>query len=745
MKRNILLTVLLILSGFSYTQQSWEIIDPPAGGATEFEYFVDDNGSVYALYTDFDGGGNRFYISQYLNSNNTWLVIYSDPIADVGMKMKTDHRAGTAYVSFISDQAQKTMNVYSMSAGTVTKEFSSNIVSCDAYKDYDFKVGNDAGEYFWYMVNDPVGEAMLVSYNGGAFTSTLVDDLTGLVPNKLLMQTVGDTIWLAFAVVEGDLQLFKTHDVTINFLPAESGDINGYVSNGASGRFLYSDLFFLSDRSRRLLVGSFDGNGGPIEKLYTDGSASFASTFLEDFATTTTGSTDGADKIYALASVYRNGYESTKVLVKDLAADLWDTLGPTSEEIFTTSPSVSNQTSMFNTNTNRFVGGYYSDSQFKLAVLNTPADATTLTATQDVLCTGSATPASLYTEFSLEDENFDTLRIIDVTSSNVTVLANADISYSTVSKTGKRQYLDIKAKNASAGSTTLTIKIYDGYDTTTVNQSLTFSSYEISSVTTDYTCGSGTTTLGASISSGTIKWYDVSSGGTVLGSGTSFTSPVITADKIYYAEGVSTGGCLTTRVPVTGYVYTVPSVATTTPASNCGVGTITLGATPSAGASIYWYDAASAGSLIGTGNSYTSPTINTTTTYYAEADDGYCASSTVAVVATINTVPGITSTTPATICGTGTATLGAAASAGTISWFDASSGGTNLGSGTTFTTPSISTTTSYWVETSDGTCTSPRSEVIATVNTAPTITATTPGSNCGTGTVTLGATASSGT
>lgn len=58
----------------------------------------------------------------------------------------------------------------------------------------------------------------------------------------------------------------------------------------------------------------------------------------------------------------------------------------------------------------------------------------------------------------------------------------------------------------------------------------------------------------------------------------------------------------------------------------------------------------------------------------------------------------ITGTTPASVCGQGTANLGATANEGTIKWYAAATGGSVLGTGNTFTTPSISTTTPYFAE-----------------------------------------------
>ena len=62
--------------------------------------------------------------------------------------------------------------------------------------------------------------------------------------------------------------------------------------------------------------------------------------------------------------------------------------------------------------------------------------------------------------------------------------------------------------------------------------------------------------------------------------------------------------------------------ASVTSASRCGTGTVGLTATPSGSDNIVWYDAATAGNYLASGNSYTTPSISATTTYYAAASSG---------------------------------------------------------------------------------------------------------------------------
>ncbi len=82
---------------------------------------------------------------------------------------------------------------------------------------------------------------------------------------------------------------------------------------------------------------------------------------------------------------------------------------------------------------------------------------------------------------------------------------------------------------------------------------------------------------------------------------------------------VSTGS-VTGSAVATGTVTIVNPVITGAVAgSRCGTGTVSLSATASTGSTINWFDALTAGTNVGTGTSFTTPSISGTTTYYAEA------------------------------------------------------------------------------------------------------------------------------
>jgi len=143
---------------------------------------------------------------------------------------------------------------------------------------------------------------------------------------------------------------------------------------------------------------------------------------------------------------------------------------------------------------------------------------------------------------------------------------------------------------------------------------------------------------------------------------------------------------------------TIATITETTPDEVCGQGSLTLEATPSLG-TVIWFDAPSGGTPLWTGLTFTTPVINTTTTYYALASvDGCLDGQREAVVATIKIVPTITSTVGDLICEDGSGTLTAEASNGVVHWYDQLTGGTKLSTGNSFTTPVLNATTTYYVE-----------------------------------------------
>lgn len=124
---------------------------------------------------------------------------------------------------------------------------------------------------------------------------------------------------------------------------------------------------------------------------------------------------------------------------------------------------------------------------------------------------------------------------------------------------------------------------------------------------------------------------------------TSYTDAVLANGDVITCVLTSNIACPTgnpaTSNSITMTVNTTPTITGTTPASRCGTGTVTLGATASAG-TINWYTVSTGGISQGAGTSFTTPGISSTTTYYVDATSGSCTTPTrTAVVATVNNIP----------------------------------------------------------------------------------------------------------
>ncbi len=255
-------------------------------------------------------------------------------------------------------------------------------------------------------------------------------------------------------------------------------------------------------------------------------------------------------------------------------------------------------------------------------------------------------------------------------------------------------------------------------------------------VTSDVShCGPGAVTFTAS-SPVQINWYSSSTGGTPLATGTSFTTPSLTATTTYYAE--AQGTCISPRIPVQAIIASVTPAPVLTNASACGTGMVVLNAT--ATSQVNWFNVSSGGVPIGSGLNFTTPNISSTTIFYAEAGPTGCVSPRVSVQAIINAIPSAPATIDASRCGTGSVTL-TATSGFTVNWYNQQSGGSSVNTGLTYVTPSLSSSSTYYVEavSSEG-CVSSRTPVQAVIRSIPAVPVASDVTHCGNGVVVLNAT-----
>ncbi|NDV97114.1 hypothetical protein D0T84_19730 [Dysgonomonas sp. 521] len=203
------------------------------------------------------------------------------------------------------------------------------------------------------------------------------------------------------------------------------------------------------------------------------------------------------------------------------------------------------------------------------------------------------------------------------------------------------------SKNASfAPVTTVTtrkivVKAFNGStELTDLEQSLTVTLYPAASVSAaNQSVSSGSTaTLTATASAGaTISWYSAATGGTLLGTGATYTTGAITTETSFYVEAANPA-CSSGRQEVKVTIsISAPTIDVSDPVAICAGSTATLTATVSAGANAYWFLTPTGGSPVMTGTSVTTPALDYTTMYYVEAQNsGNIPSERKAVKVTVN-------------------------------------------------------------------------------------------------------------
>ncbi|MCZ2222219.1 MAG: T9SS type A sorting domain-containing protein, partial [Chitinophagales bacterium] len=100
-----------------------------------------------------------------------------------------------------------------------------------------------------------------------------------------------------------------------------------------------------------------------------------------------------------------------------------------------------------------------------------------------------------------------------------------------------------------------------------------------------------------------------------------YTLPSIPGTNMYYRL-VATCGTNTSNSSEIGVTVNDPQLTSTTPGSHCGPGSVNLGATATGGYTVNWYENPTGGVAIGTGSTFTTPPITSTTTFYAAASTG---------------------------------------------------------------------------------------------------------------------------
>lgn len=228
----------------------------------------------------------------------------------------------------------------------------------------------------------------------------------------------------------------------------------------------------------------------------------------------------------------------------------------------------------------------------------------------------------------------------------------------------------------------------------------------IDSFTEAESCGPASLTLEAIPSSGTVIWFDALTGGTQVGTGNTFTTPLLNTTTTYYALP-SVNGCTSgSRAPVVATIKEIPTIVAFSDDAVCINESGTITATPSSG-TVSWFDNALEGTFLGTGTTFNSPVLTTSTTYYAEPELNGCIGPRQAVSITVFDVPTPTGTATQTFCDIDNATIANLSATGNnIQWYSNATGGTALN-----TTENLSNGFYYATQTNSGCESNTRLEV----------------------------------
>ena len=164
---------------------------------------------------------------------------------------------------------------------------------------------------------------------------------------------------------------------------------------------------------------------------------------------------------------------------------------------------------------------------------------------------------------------------------------------------------------------------------------------------------------------------------------------------------------------------TISSITSTISEIRCGTGTLDLNAVSNTGI-VNWYDSPIATTPIATGNTFTTPTIASTTTFYAAAHLNGCLDiSRTPVIASVTPKPILTVTSPYYMCDESYTIIDAETSSGIMFWYNSPTDTNTIFLGTHFIVPNIHQNTIFYAEANYNNCLSDRVPVLVNVYSVP--------------------------
>lgn len=260
----------------------------------------------------------------------------------------------------------------------------------------------------------------------------------------------------------------------------------------------------------------------------------------------------------------------------------------------------------------------------------------------------------------------------------------------------------------------------------------------------DADCLGATSTLQATLpsGSGSIRWYNAASSGTLMYTGANYTTPILSGTTSYYATHVNAfTGCETHRTIATATIHPLPVPDVISNTGICSGNSIPIGGTAVAGHSYIWWS-----DPVGFSSSSANPSVNPlipTTYYLTETIDATGCQATTQVSISIDPLP--VAPTAAFVDRTnfcsddaGNITLYISGGSGsTLNWYEGACQSGAASSGNNLILPSPTSTTTFYAAWENGCGISACQSISVTVLPSPTAEAGPAQSICAGDTATL--------
>jgi fibronectin type 3 domain-containing protein len=473
MKR-LLLICACFTSTIGFSQFVWHDLPntpvAPSAGSVAPEagdVVMTDNGSVFASYIWDDGSGYKIYFDQFTQASG-WVSLYSEVVYE-GLKMIKSRKVGNdAYVVVKTgdSSSQPLFKTFKVNNLGVTELTSFQLADYNDATGFDFEMGANAN-FGYLLYRNTAGN--LVKLTKIDYTTTLVNiqapTISATVIDGFDMTIAGDTLFAAVTTSSpSGLLLLKSDLNSASLVPYLASSATGELLNGGQPITTHNTMINSDGISKVFVLGYDQGNIAGVEKMYEAGVLTdfpYSGNLAEYYSPGATIGTAG--NLY-----YLNNYSpsnanpyTTYVSVRDVNTGIYDTLGsPTNYSLATNSPEEHRMG--FSLSDKRFAVSFYDPAVqqrlFRLSNNIPYLDQNSLNQTPS-LCEGQAN--TVFGNFGIIDENIDAVTILNVFSSDVSII---DPSNAVVTELGANAFSLYVGANIP-GTVTLSIEVTDGMDT----------------------------------------------------------------------------------------------------------------------------------------------------------------------------------------------------------------------------------------------------------------------------------------